>query len=394
MIPFNRPAKMGRELDYIRAAVETGGIGGAGEFAAKCQALLESELGVKKVLLTTSCTAALEMTALLIDAQPGDAIILPSFTFTSTANAFVLRGAKPVFVDIRPDTLNIDESQMERHCTERTKAVVAVHYAGVGCELDAIVDLARDRSIALIEDNAHGLFGKYRGRHLGTFGCMATQSFHETKNFTCGEGGALLINDERFIGRAEMIREKGTNRARFFRGEVDKYTWVDFGSSYAPSDILAAYLLAQLEVREKIQKLRERIWNFYTEHLRDWAECCGARLPVVPGHTDQAYHMFYVLMKTGQDRDRLMAHLRQAGMQSVFHYLPLHLSKMGRSFGGKEGDCPVTENVSERLLRLPFYNELHEADQAKVVEAVQDFPMKPEKHSPDVHERRIKEHSL
>ena len=208
---------------------------------------MESELGVKKVLLTTSCTAALEMAALLIDAQPGDEIILPSFTFTSTANAFVLRGAKPVFVDIRPDTLNIDESQMERHCTERTKAVVAVHYAGVGCELDAIVDLARDRSIALIEDNAHGLFGKYRGRHLGTFGCMATQSFHETKNFTCGEGGALLINDERFIGRAEMIREKGTNRARFFRGEVDKYTWVDFGSSYAPSDILAAYLLAQLE---------------------------------------------------------------------------------------------------------------------------------------------------
>jgi dTDP-4-amino-4,6-dideoxygalactose transaminase len=373
MIPFNRPAAMGRELDYIRSAVETGGIGGAGEFAAKCQALLESELGVKKVLLTTSCTSALEMTALLIDAQPGDEIILPSFTFTSTANAFALRGAKPVFVDIRPDTLNLDETQIESRLTKDTKAIVAVHYAGVGCELDAIVELARDRSIALIEDNAHGLFGKYKDRHLGTFGCLATQSFHETKNFTSGEGGALLINDERLIARAEMIREKGTNRARFFRGEVDKYTWVDLGSSYAPSDILAAYLLAQLEVRERIQKLREDIWNFYAEHLAEWAERCGARLPVVPAHTDQTYHMFYVLMKTGEDRDRLMAHLRQSGTQSVFHYLPLHLSKMGQSFGGKKGDCPVTESVTERLLRLPFYNGLAKAELARIVEAMEKF---------------------
>jgi len=372
-IPFNRPAAMGRELDYINAAVETGGIGGAGEFAAKCQALLQSELGVKKVLLTTSCTAALEMAAMLIDSRQGDEIILPSFTFTSTANAFVLRGAKPVFVDIRPDTLNIDETQIERHVTKRTRAIVAVHYAGVGCELDAILDLAGDRSIALIEDNAQGLFGKYKDRHLGTFGCLAAQSFHETKNFTCGEGGALLINDERFIERAEMIREKGTNRARFFRGEVDKYTWVDLGSSYAPSDILAAYLLAQLEVREKIQKLRENIWNFYATHLPEWAERCGARLPVLPDYTDQTYHMFYVLMKTGQDRDRLMTDLRQAGIQSVFHYLPLHLSKMGRSFGGKEGDCPVTESVVERLLRLPFYNTLTTAKLTRVVEAMEKF---------------------
>jgi dTDP-4-amino-4,6-dideoxygalactose transaminase len=353
--------------------VETAGIGGAGEFAAKCQALLESELGVKKALLTTSCTAALEMAALLIDTQPGDEIILPSFTFTSTANAFALRGAKPVFVDIRPDTLNVDEKQIERRLSKRTKAIVAVHYGGVGCELDAIVDLARDRSIALIEDNALGLFGKYKGRKLGTFGCLATQSFHETKNLSCGEGGALLINDDRFIERAEIIREKGTNRARFFRGEVDKYTWVDLGSSYAPSDILAAYLLAQLEMREKIQKLREDIWNFYSEHLREWAERCGARLPVVPDHTDQTYHMFYVLMKTGEDRDRLMAHLRQAGMQSVFHYLPLHLSKMGQSFGGKEGDCPVTESVSERLLRLPFYNTLTKGELTRVVDAMEKF---------------------
>ena len=372
-IRFNRPAAMGRELEYITTAVETCGIGGAGEFAAKCQALLECELGVKKVLLTTSCTAALEMTALLIDAQPGDEIILPSFTFTSTANAFALRGAKPVFVDIRPDTLNVDEKQIERHLTKRTKAIVVVHYAGVGCEMDAIDNLARERSIALIEDNAHGLFGKYKGRNLGTFGCLATQSFHETKNLSCGEGGALLINDERLIARAEMIREKGTNRARFFRGEVDKYTWVDLGSSYAPSDILAAYLLAQLEVREKIQKLRQDIWNFYAEHLHDWTERCGARLPVVPGHTDQTYHMFYVLMKSGEDRDRLMMHLRQAGIQSVFHYLPLHLSKMGESFGGKQGDCPVTERVVERLLRLPFYNTLTKTELSRVVETMEKF---------------------
>jgi dTDP-4-amino-4,6-dideoxygalactose transaminase len=372
-IPFNRPAAMGRELDCVTTAVETGSVGGAGQFAAKCQAVLEKEVGAKKALLTTSCTAALEMAALLIDAQPGDEIILPSFTFASTANAFALRGAKPVFVDIRPDTLNLDEKQIERRLTERTKAIVAVHYAGVGCEMDAIVDLVRERSIALIEDNALGLFGKYKGRNLGTFGCLATQSFHETKNISCGEGGALLINDERLIERAEMIREKGTNRARFFRGEVDKYTWVDLGSSYAPSDILAAYLLAQLEVREKIQKKREDIWNFYAEHLPEWAERCGARLPVVPSHTDQTYHMFYVLMKTGEDRDRLMAHLREAGIQSVFHYLPLHLSKMGQSFGGKAGDCPVTESISERLLRLPFYNTLTTAELSRVVEAMEKF---------------------
>lgn len=372
-IPFNRPTAMGRELEYIRAAVETGEIGGAGDFAAKCQAMLETALGVKKALLTTSCTAALEISALLIDAQPGDEIILPAFTFPSTTNAFVLRGARPVFVDIRPDTLNIDEKQIERHLNDRTKAIVAVHYAGVACELDAIVDLLRDRSIALIEDNAHGLFGKYKGRNLGTFGCLATQSFHETKNLSCGEGGALLINDERLIARAEILREKGTNRARFFRGEVDKYTWVDLGSSYAPSDILAAYLLAQLEVREKIQKLREHIWNFYAQHLGEWAERCGARLPIVPGHTEQTYHMFYVLMKTGEDRDRLMAHLRAAGIQSVFHYLPLHLSKMGQSFGGRKGDCPVTESVSERLLRLPFHNTLTKAELGRVVEAMEKF---------------------
>jgi dTDP-4-amino-4,6-dideoxygalactose transaminase len=373
MVPFNRPLPVGRELDYIRTAVETANIGGHGEFTAKCEAFLEKELGVAKTLLTTSCTAALEMAALLLDTQPGDEVIVPAFTFPSTANAFVLRGAKPVFADIRPDTLNIDESQIERHLSRRTKAIVVMHYAGVACELDAIVDLARDRSIALVEDNAHGLFGKYKDRHLGTFGCMAAQSFHETKNFTCGEGGGLIINDDSLVARAEVIREKGTNRARFFRGEIDKYSWVDLGSSYAPSEILAAFLLAQLEKREEIQKLRQNIWNFYAGRLRPWAERCEAQLPVVPACAEQPYHMFFVVMKSGDDRNRLIAHLRQAGVQSAFHYVPLHLSGMGRSFGGKEGACPVSERVSERLLRLPFYNGLTSPELEHVVETMQKF---------------------
>src|SRR6266446_6433251 len=373
MIPFNRPSAIGKELNYVQAAIQGGKLCGDGPFTLKCHELLEKELGVKKALLTTSCTAALEMAALLLDIQSGDEVIIPSFTFVSAANAFVLRGARPVFADIRPDTLNLDEAKIERHLTSKTKAIAVMHYAGVGCEMDSILELAERHSVPVIEDNAHGLFAKYKRKLLGTFGCMATQSFHETKNFTCGEGGALLINDERLIARAEIIREKGTNRARFFRGEVDKYTWVDLGSSYAPSDILGAFLLAQLEVREKIKKLREDIWNFYAAHLREWAERCEARLPVVPHYTDQAYHMFYVLMKTGEDRDRLMAHLRQAGMQSVFHYLPLHLSKMGQSFGGKKGDCPVTESVSERLLRLPFYNTLTKGELTRVVDAMEKF---------------------
>lgn len=372
-VPFNRPQPVGREFDYIKAAIDGGGIGGNGEFTAKCEALLEKQLGIKKALLTTSCTAALEMAALLLDTQPGDEVIVPSFTFPSTANAFALRGAKPVFADIRPDTLNIDETQIERHITARTKAIVLMHYAGVGCEMEAIVDLARDCSIAVIEDNAHGLFGKYKGQHLGTFGCMSAQSFHETKNFTSGEGGGLLINDERFIARAEIVREKGTNRARFFRGEVDKYTWVDLGSSYAPSEILAAFLLAQLEARDKVQKERGRVWNFYAEHLREWAGHCRAQLPVVPSHAEPPYHMFFVVVKTGEERKRLIAHLRQAGVQSAFHYVPLHLSQMGRSFGAKEGDCPVSESVSERLLRLPFYNGLTNRELELVVGAVEKF---------------------
>ncbi|MBN1920214.1 MAG: dTDP-4-amino-4,6-dideoxygalactose transaminase [Anaerolineae bacterium] len=372
-IPFNKPAPMGNEYAYIHQTMELGHISGDGAFTKKCHALLETELGVSKVLLTSSCTHALEMAALLLDVQPGDEFIVPSFTFVSTANAFVLRSARPVFIDIRPDTLNLDEAQLEDLITTHTRAIVPVHYAGVGCEMDAIMDIAGRYRIPVVEDNAHGLFGKYRGRYLGTFGCLATQSFHETKNFTCGEGGALLINDRALIERAEIIREKGTNRSRFFRGQVDKYTWVDVGSSYLPSDMLAAVLFAQLEAREQIQAQRQRIWRCYYEHLQGWAEANGIRLPVVPAHCDQPYHMFYLLLPSLEQRQDLIAHLRAQDIMSVFHYLPLHLSDMGRHFGGQPGDCPVTEDVSDRLLRLPFYNGLTVDDQERVITAIQEF---------------------
>jgi dTDP-4-amino-4,6-dideoxygalactose transaminase len=372
-IPFNRPTLEGNELLYISQAIATGQISGDGQFTKKCHALLEQVLGVPKALLTTSCTHALEMAALLLDIQPGDEIIVPDFTFVSTVNAFVLRGARPVFTDIRPDTLNLDESQLERRITSRTRAVVPVHYAGVGCEMDAILEIAERHGIAVVEDNAHGLFGKYKDKYLGTFGCLATQSFHETKNFICGEGGALLINDAQYIERAEIIREKGTNRSRFFRGQVDKYTWVDIGSSYLPSDLLAAFLYAQLEARDQIQTKRQRIWEYYAEHLRDWAQTKGVRLPNIPGHCEQPYHMFYLLLPSLEIRQALIARLKTRGILSVFHYLPLHLSDMGRQFGGKPGDCPVTENVSNRLLRLPFYNSLSESEQAYVVQSIRGF---------------------
>ena len=369
-VPFNRPFLSGREFEFIQQAIANSHISGDGIFTRKCHAFLENELGVSKVLLTTSCTHALEMAAFLLDIKPGDEVIIPSFTFVSAANAFVLRGARPVFIDIRPDTLNLDEAQLERLITPRTKTIVVVHYAGVGCDMDTIMQVAGRQSIPVVEDNAHGLFGKYRGRYLGTFGCLATQSFHETKNFTCGEGGALLINDPRYIERAEIIREKGTNRNRFFRGEVDKYTWLDVGSSYLPSDILAAYLYAQLQVRELIQSRRKRIWEYYFEHLKDWAGNSGVRLPTVPTHCEQPWHLFYLRLPSVEQRQALIAHLNAQGVNSVFHYLPLHLSKMGRQFGGKEGDCPITEDVSDRLVRLPFYYDLTEAEQSRVVNAL------------------------
>jgi len=372
-IPFNRANLTGNEFRYIFQALENGHISGDGQFTKKCHEFLEKELGASKVLLTTSCTDALEMAALLLDIQPGDEVIAPSFTFVSTINAFVLRGARPVFCDIRTDTLNIDEKKLESLITSRTKAIVAVHYAGVGCEMDSILALGKRHGIAVVEDNAHGLFGKFKGKHLGTFGCLATQSFHETKNFTCGEGGALLINDPRYFERAEVIREKGTNRNRFFRGQIDKYTWVDLGSSYLPSDVLAAFLFAQLECRDQIQSRRRRIWKYYRQHLEEWSGRNGVRLPFVPEYCEQPWHMFYMLMPSFKARQTLIAHLKAREIVSVFHYLPLHLSEMGRRWGGKEGDCPVTERMSDCVIRLPFYNGLNEADQEQVVAAVNKF---------------------
>jgi dTDP-4-amino-4,6-dideoxygalactose transaminase len=311
------------------------------------------------------------MAALLLDLRPGDEVIMPSFTFVSTANAVVLRGARPVFIDIRPDTLNIDERLIEAAITPQTRAIMAVHYAGVACEMDAILDIAGRHGVPVVEDNAHGLFGKYQGRLLGTMGALATLSFHETKNITCGEGGALLVNDPSLVERAEILREKGTNRSRFFRGQVDKYTWVDVGSSYLPSEILAAFLLAQLEARDRIQASRQRIWRFYAEHLAEWARRRGISLPTVPAPCDHPAHLFYLLLPSLTDRQALIAHLKARGISSVFHYLPLHLSDMGRRFGGKEGDCPVTEDLSDRLLRLPFYNTLTADDLSRIVDALQ-----------------------
>ncbi len=372
-IPFNKPCFAGKEQKYIADAIATGHVSGDGSFTKKCHSLMESLLSVKKVLLTTSCTHALEMCALLLDIQQDDEVIIPSFTFVSTVNAFILRGAIPVFIDIRPDTLNMDESKLERLISKRTKAVVPVHYGGVGCEMNVISKICASHDIPIVEDNAHGLFGKYDGQLLGTFGTLATQSFHETKNFQCGEGGALLINDERLIERAEIIREKGTNRSRFFRGQVDKYSWIDVGSSYLPSDILAAFLYAQLEERETIQTRRKQIWDRYYSELKSWADARGIVMPTVPANCEQTYHLFFLLLPSLKIRQKLITHLASKGILAVYHYLPLHASEMGRRFGYKIGDCPITEDVSDRLLRLPFFNTLSESEQQQVIEALLAF---------------------
>ncbi len=372
-IPFNRPFATGQEIDYLRDAIARSKFSGDGSFTAACHTALEESLGVTKALLTTSCTHALEMAALLLNLGPGDEVILPAFTFASTANAVVLRGAKPIFLDIRADTLNLDERQLEARITPRTKAIFLVHYAGVGCEMDAIMAIARRHRLAVTEDNAHGLYGKYRGKYLGTFGELAALSFHETKNFTCGEGGALLITDETLIHRAEIIREKGTDRSRFFRGEVDRYNWVDVGSSYLLSDLLAAFLRSQLEQRDQIQAARRQLWANYVAGLSEWAAAEDIRLPTVPPECEQSYHMFQLILPSAAARQGLIAHLMRREILAVFHYLPLHLSPMGRRLGGREGDCPVTEAVSERLLRLPFYNDMTESEQVEVIEAVKAF---------------------
>ncbi|HMK24097.1 MAG TPA: dTDP-4-amino-4,6-dideoxygalactose transaminase [Terriglobales bacterium] len=372
-IPFNRPCLAGNEYKYIAEAIANGHASGDGPFTRRCHELLEKELGVPKALLTTSCTHALEMAAILLDCGPGDEVILPSFTFVSTANAFALRGAKIVFADIRPDTLNLDERLLESLLTERTKAIVPVHYAGVACEMDAICKIARQHGTRVVEDNAHGLLARYRDRYTGTFGSLATQSFHETKNVHCGEGGALIVNDPGLVERALIIREKGTNRSQFFRGQVDKYTWVDIGSSYLPSDLLAAFLLAQLEGRAEIQRRRQRIWKSYQGNLCEWAQARGIRLPVVPEHCEQAYHMFYLILPSLSYRQALIAHLKAQGILSVFHYVPLHCSAMGRKCAARETACPTTADMSSRLLRLPFYNDLSETDLARVADAVKAF---------------------
>jgi dTDP-4-amino-4,6-dideoxygalactose transaminase len=363
----------GNELELMRTALENGHISGDGPFTRRCEELLAELVGSERALLTTSCTHALELSALLLGLGPGDEVIVPSFTFVSTAAAFALRGARPVFADVRPDTLNLDETQVDALAGERTRAIVPVHYGGVGCEMDAIGETAARVGAAVIEDNAHGLLGSFRGRPLGSLGALAAQSFHETKSFTCGEGGALLVNDPRYVAAAEVIREKGTNRKQFFRGEVDRYTWVGLGSSYVQSDLLAAFLAAQLDARDEIQAARKRIWHGYDDGLHDWAAEAGVRLPVVPDHCEQSYHLYYMLLPSLEARTALIRSLRDRGILAVFHFLPLHLSAMGQELGGREGQCPVTEDVSDRLLRLPFYNSLSSAEQDEVIETVRGF---------------------
>jgi dTDP-4-amino-4,6-dideoxygalactose transaminase len=372
-VPFNHTTLVGRELEYIAEATRAMHVAGDGVFTAKCQTLLASLLGAPKVLLTTSCTHALELAALLLNIAPGDEVIAPSFTFVSTVNAFVLRGARPVFVDIRPDTLNLDETRLERLISARTRAILAVHYAGVGCEMDAVMAIARRHDIPVIEDNAHGLFGRYRGAPLGSFGLMSTLSFHETKNVTCGEGGALVLNDASLVERAEILREKGTNRSRLFRGEVDRYTWVDIGSSYLPSDILAAYLYAQLEARDRIQQHRQQRWQRYEAELADWARARGVRLPIVPDTCEQPFHLFYLLMPSLAERDAFIAYLGARDISAVFHYLPLHRSAMGQRYPDQPDACPVTEDVSDRLVRLPLSAGLTDADQSTVIDAIRAY---------------------
>lgn len=373
-IPFNKPFTIGAELENIAAAVRGGHLSGDGPFTQRCHRWLEERLSARRALLTHSCTAALEMAAILCDLEPGDEVIMPSFTFVSTANAFVLRGATPVFVDIRSDTLNLDEAAAARAVTRRTRAIVPVHYAGVACEMEAIMALARSRDLVVVEDAAQGVLSEYRGKKLGAIGHLGCLSFHETKNVISGEGGALLVNDERFVARAEIIREKGTNRAQFFRGEVDKYSWVDIGSSYLPSELVGAFLWAQLERAAEINARRLRLCAAYRSGLEALAARGLLALPQPePAGARGNGHMFYVLLQDLATRGALIAHLRARGIHAVFHYVPLHSSPAGRKFGRAAGPMTVTQDVSERLLRLPLYYGLADADVAEIVAAIAAF---------------------
>ena len=372
IIPFNRPFIVGKELYYMAQAVQKGHLAGDGQFTKKCNAWMEERFQARKVLLTHSCTAALEMAALLADVRPGDEVIMPAYTFVSTANAFALRGATIRFVDIRPDTLNMDETLIEPVVTPRTKAIVPVHYAGVACQMDVIMAIAAKHKLLVIEDAAQGVNSTFNGRYLGTIGHLGCYSFYETKNFICGEGGAIVINDLRFLERAEIIREKGTNRARFFRGEVDRYTWVDIGSSYLPSELIAAFLYAQLEQADEITTQRHAIHQRYALGLQPLATAGHLRLQAAADNSHNA-HMFYIISNSEPVRAQLLAYLKHNNIHAVFHYVPLHTSPMGLRYGYKPGDLPVTEDLSARLIRLPCYYELSQQDQDRVIAAVHDF---------------------
>jgi dTDP-4-amino-4,6-dideoxygalactose transaminase len=375
-ISFNRPYMTGKELANIAEAHSNLKLAGDGPFTQRCQAWLEERTGVKKALLTHSCTAALEMAAILVGIRPGDEVIMPSYTFVSTANAFVLRGGVPVFVDIRSDTLNINEKLIERAITSRTKAIVAVHYAGVACEMDAIMKIAKRHGLVVIEDAAHGIMASYKGRSLGALGHLAAYSFHETKNIISGEGGALLVNDPRFIDRAEIIREKGTNRSRFFRGQTDKYTWVDIGSSYLPGEVIAAFLWAQMDKAKKITRMRLDIWERYHKILAPLESAGLLQRPIVPDQCRHNAHMYYVLIPPGTDRQAILGELRRNGVSSVFHYVPLHSSPAGKKFGRAHGDFPITDSVSERLIRLPLWVGLTAVQQNKVAKVLKEALLK------------------
>ena len=372
-IPSNRYFPAGSELDYIARAVASGEIASDGYFTRRCSRLLEETFAISKVLMTPSCSAALEIAAALCDLGPGDEVILPSFTFVSTANAFARLGARPVFVDIRPDTLNLDETRIEQAITSRTRAVFPVHYAGVGCEMNLIMAVARRHGLLVVEDAAQGVNAFYRGRALGAIGHLGAYSFHHTKNFTCGEGGALLINSPVMAERAEVIRDKGTNRGRFLRGEVDRYTWVDVGSSHVPSELVCAFLYAQLEAMERITEQRRRVWEFYDRHLLPLAGQELLRLPLTPESCRSNHHIYYVLLPDEQTRDAAIGHLNRNGVAAASHYEPLHSSPMGRSYGYRKGDLPVTEELSGRILRLPAYPGLTGDEQSYVVRQLSVF---------------------